>query len=340
MLLNMPEPSAIYRFRDSVFKADRCVPLNNAIDIGEVTFSGLARNGYPGQHLGEELAGLLSVGFWDVRKRSDWHLNEHRNEGIEVSYLESGKLPFLVNGKWHEMRAGDFAVTRPWQPHGLGNKVMPPCKLHWFIIDVGVRMPNQNWQWPDWIVLSNADLERLTLLFRQNETPFRKSDRLIADSFRRIRQVLESDSNQQAVSYIAVLTNAILVSMIELMETQNELLDSSLQSSRRAVEIFLSELSDHSDFLQREWTLAEMADECHIGRTVFSDLCKEITNQTPFEYLNHCRVSWATRALVGFPEKSITDIALEAGFCSSAYFTKNFKKAIGITPTQFRAKHL
>ena len=32
------------------------------------------------------------------------------------------------------------------------------CKLHWFIIDLGVRKPQQEWVWPDWVILSIDDL--------------------------------------------------------------------------------------------------------------------------------------------------------------------------------------
>ncbi|MEM1084384.1 MAG: AraC family transcriptional regulator [Verrucomicrobiota bacterium] len=336
----MPDDVPHYQFRDQVLEADRCLSLVGAIDGGAVEFGGLARGGYPGSPLGRELPGLRSVGFWNAGRESAWALEEHRNEGIEIAFLESGSLPFLIHDEWHEMQPGDLTVTRPWQPHGLGQGSIPACKLSWFIIDVGVRMPNQDWRWPDWIVLTQKDLATLSTLLRGNEVPIRQSNRMIAATFTQLRQLLEGDDQPGRVSAVAVMINTILLGLIELLENEPAPRDENLSSSRRAVEIFLRELETHLAFMQRDWTLEEMAAECSVGRTVFTEHCREIVNLTPFDYLNRCRLKWAKREIGERVGKPITEIAMEAGYSSSAYFGKLFKQREGVSPSAYRKSRL
>ena len=62
---------------------------------------------------------------------------------------------------------------------------------------------------------------------------------------------------------------------------------------------------------------------------------KESTGINISEYVNRLRVEMAKTALQ-FTDKSITDIGYEVGFSDTAYFTRMFKKCIGVTPKEYR----
>lgn len=62
---------------------------------------------------------------------------------------------------------------------------------------------------------------------------------------------------------------------------------------------------------------------------------KNTVHQTPMDYLIHYRIEQAKRQLRE-SEASVTEIAFQTGFQNSAYFSKTFKKYIGVTPTMFR----
>ncbi len=332
----MDELIARYRFRDKVLKADSCVALVDAIEKGEVAFGGFGRGGYPGEAMEQEFPYLRSVGYWSLGKQGNWCLEEHRNEGIELCFLESGSLPFALHDSWQQMESGDFTVTRPWQPHALGRGFMPPNKLIWFIVDVGVRMPNQAWCWPDWIVLSEQDKQELANLLRQNETPIRSADRSMVEAFVKLRRVLESARPIEQISTVVVVINAILLELLQLLKSQSPELDENLSSARRAVQVFLGDIAKHRSYMSRAWSLEEMANECHLGRTTFTHVCKELTNQTPFEYLMKQRIEAAKCQMAERPDMSLTEIGYEVGFSSSAYFSKVFREQMGVTPSAYR----
>jgi len=54
-------------------------------------------------------------------------------------------------------------------------------------------------------------------------------------------------------------------------------------------------------------------------------------------YMNHVRLSNASRLLCE-TDRSIAEIASEAGFSDQSYFDKRFKRAFGRTPKEFRAE--
>jgi AraC-like DNA-binding protein len=59
---------------------------------------------------------------------------------------------------------------------------------------------------------------------------------------------------------------------------------------------------------------------------------------TPSEYLKVCRLQAARRLLSSraFADRSITEVAFECGFTSSAHFSTEFRKCFGDSPSNFR----
>jgi len=120
--------------RRARFSIDTCEPQTLAVRSGKIKMTALTKGHYPGVPIpGDVLPGLNSIGFWDGVGQQDWGLNPHRNEGIEIHYLETGKMAFTVDDRQFDLHSGDFTVTKPWQLHKLGDPNMlakaPPAKL-------------------------------------------------------------------------------------------------------------------------------------------------------------------------------------------------------------------
>lgn len=62
---------------------------------------------------------------------------------------------------------------------------------------------------------------------------------------------------------------------------------------------------------------------------------KKLTGYPPMAYLNHLRVQAAGAELLQ-TDKSITDIAMDAGFNDSNYFSRCFKKYMRVPPREYR----
>lgn len=83
-----------------------------------------------------------------------------------------------------------------------------------------------------------------------------------------------------------------------------------------------------------------LADACRaaaISQTAFSELFKRMTGKTFSEYVTDRRVSLACGKLET-TEDSLLEIALSCGFSDPAYFSRSFKREIGITPSEYRRR--
>lgn len=336
-MVNVPP---IYKGHGETYAADTCAPVANAVKRGMIRQETLVHGHYPGRKLRQHaLPGVKTVGFWDAALPQDWGLPWHRNEGLELTYLESGRLAFAVDGRHCTLKPGDLTITRPWQLHRVGDPNVTAGRLHALIVDVGVRRPHQAWKWPPWLVLAKLDQLELTTMLRQNEQPVWRATDLLQRCFQQIAMAVETDRDGSNVSRLTLHLNELFLLLLEMWRHSKITLDASLSSSLRTVEMFLHGLASNLGDLGQEWTLPKMASYCRLGVTHFVHHCKRVTNMTPLQYLNHCRLEVARRLLVEQSVRSVTDIAMECGFNSPQYFATAFKHHFGCSPREYRENH-
>lgn len=323
-----------FRTERELFHADTCEPLKHAAANGLLRLEAISRGDYPGTRLPRnQLKEICMAGYWNAQGQQDWGLGWHCNEGIEIGYVSAGRLPFAVGGKSMTVGPGEITITRPWQRHRVGNPNVPACHYSWVILDVGMRRPNQPWQWPKWLLVPKSGLDRLTEMLRQNEDPVWHGERRIGDCFARLDEVVAGGVGEMNLARLKIVINELVLLLAELLDSNKPRLDASLSGSERTVRLFLESLTHRLD---EPWTLDSMAGACGLGRTHFSSYCKKLFNVPPAEYLTTIRVEAAARMLLEFPESSVTEIAFRCGFQSSQYFAKVFGDLKGATPSAFR----
>ena len=328
------EKRLTFRTERELFHADTCEPLKKAAAEGTVRLEALARGSYPGRCLPDgELKELCMAGYWNAPGQQGWGLGWHCNEGIEIGYLSAGRLPFGVGQKSRMLRPGDITITRPWQRHRLGDPNVPPCHYSWFILDVGVRRPNQRWHWPKWLLLPKSGLDRITGMLSQNEAPVWRGDRGLAGCFSRLDETVARGCGEMNLARLKIVINELVILLLELLESRNPQLDASLSGSERTVRLFLENLPRRLD---EPWTLDSMAEASGIGRSQFANLCRKTVNLTPIAYLGQLRLDRAATLLTSNPGLSVTEIAFGCGFQSSQYFARAFRARFGHVPSALR----
>ena len=327
----------IYTDHDEKYMADSCTPLAQAAAEHKIRMEVLCHGHYPGRALDRGvLPGLKMAGYWDTNSEQDWGLPWHRNEGIELALLERGLLKFTTDEGEHWARANDMTIVRPWQRHRIGDPTIGPSRLHWVLIDIGVRRPHQEWQWPPWVVLSPADLCEITKVLRQNERTMWRATPEIRRCFQNIARCVETNSGQGSISRLSLQLNELLLLLLGMMRQQNVELDGELTTSRRTVRLFLNDIRDHPEHLSQNWTVTKMAAACGLGVTQFISHVKSLEGVTPLQYILHYRLERSATILKNRPAAGITDTALDSGFSSSQYFATVFAKRFGCSPREYR----
>ncbi|PHV35248.1 AraC family transcriptional regulator [Janthinobacterium rivuli] len=81
----------------------------------------------------------------------------------------------------------------------------------------------------------------------------------------------------------------------------------------------------------REWTVAQLAAECHISRSVFARRFETTIGVPPLRYATELRMRLATQLLT-HERVSIDVVARRLGYTSQAAFSRAFKRVIGKPP--------
>ena len=97
---------------------------------------------------------------------------------------------------------------------------------------------------------------------------------------------------------------------------------------RRAVEYI------HSN-LEKNPSLAEVAQEIRISPFYFTRLFKQSTGLPPHRYLIRCRIESAKK-LLSEADLTIAEIAAKLGFQDQSHFTSQFRRETGTTPKAYR----
>jgi len=79
----------------------------------------------------------------------------------------------------------------------------------------------------------------------------------------------------------------------------------------------------------------DIAQHINISKDYLTYCFRQELNTTPIKYIQRYRINMAKSALEN-TQKSITEIALEVGFSESGYFSRIFRREVGMSPDQYR----
>ena len=106
-----------------------------------------------------------------------------------------------------------------------------------------------------------------------------------------------------------------------------------LRSSRfRSIDNTLSYLHDH---MSEQLSLQDMVQHSGLSKSHFLRLFKEQTGHSPMDYFIQLKMQQACM-LLAFRQDSISQIGMELGYRDPYYFSRAFRKVIGMSPTQYR----
>ena len=87
----------------------------------------------------------------------------------------------------------------------------------------------------------------------------------------------------------------------------------------------------------RPWTVAALAAEVGISRSVLAERFQHYLSDTPIGYLTRWRLQLAARLLTS-TSKSVAEVAGDIGYESEPSFNRAFKRWFGLPPARFRTQ--
>lgn len=87
---------------------------------------------------------------------------------------------------------------------------------------------------------------------------------------------------------------------------------------------------------RRPWTIADLAREAGVSRSVFAERFRHYLGEPPVAYLTRWRMHLGAR-LLKTSSRSVAEIAEQVGYESEAAFNRAFKREFDVPPARFRS---
>lgn len=235
-----------------------------------------------------------------------WDKGRILNE-YQINYITSGTGIYENKTRKYQVKSGSLLITRP----GIWHRYKPHKKTGWVENYIGFNgsIADQ--------ILNNQLLSRL------KPTIFIGNRGEIIDTYLKIFEIVKEEKpgyQQVAAGMIMKLLGHIL----------------SVQKQQDFAETRIEQIIQKACFLiredvDREFDLKKFTEENFIGYSYFRKMFKKYTGQPPVQYHLHLKIQ-RSRELLLITNKSVKEISYELGFKSTNYFSRIFKKKMGVSP--------
>ena len=144
-------------------------------------------------------------------------------------------------------------------------------------------------------------------------------------------QSIVTEANSHNIKRDEMLNLLFEVFLIELLRSEPQL----FAEKDRKTEIVHQISLEFEENLSKQYSLKEVAEEKHLSEYYLSHIFKEITGYSVMGYLLSLRLATAKKLLTQ-TKLSINEIINECGFSDNSNFSRTFKSATNLSPSNFR----
>jgi len=268
--------------------------------------------------------------FYQLKSRdSSWEfINAH--QGIEIVLVMEGKGQLILDGKVYPIAPGTLLICQPFQLH------------HYKIEAKYIRTP---------LVFDPYTFEHYTLPFPSLHALFYKlwkghleeqvfvlSEAELAafdHIYRTFHERLQHSSEFGQQEELGLLLIDFLRELRKLYSSQPRVESSELRLREgNHIEQMMSWIEAH---YQEDFSLDRLAQSLHLSSFYISHLFRQETGCSISQYIMARRIREAC-LLLTMTDLPIAQIGQNVGFNSSAYFCKQFKRKMGVSPQAFRKR--
>ncbi len=249
-------------------------------------------------------------------------MRHHWHNEIEIIRILEGELALSLNSTELNVGRDDIVFVNSDVVHGAQPK---DCVYECLVFDPSKILLTTD----SGIHFSNGIINHSIFVFHRI-----KSDKpLLFDSVNRLFDCFLGDKSYYQLDVVSEIYKLFGIIAKEKLYSENSeyssfLNDKNILKLKRAISYF------HTNYMKAV-SLESVSEAVGVSPKYFCSFFKQMTNMTPFEYLNTYRIEKASRELLS-TDNSIMEIAYSNGFNDLSYFIKTFKKVKGTTPKIFR----
>ena len=234
----------------------------------------------------------------------------HWHEAIEFVYVLDGSLEFNQNSHIFRAEKGDLVIVNSAIVHSF--KPLEEGANYYFLVADDKFFKTNNLYGENTIFDIKVNTEEARRLF--NEI---------------IRETEKGDE------YSTISTLSVLMSLfIYLNRHHSESKENAPIFERKKITMVRNTLVYLQENYKEKLTVESIADALHFSKSYLSHAFKEITHTSLVSYINLLRCQNARVLMLN--GSSVAEAAMECGFSEISYFTRVFKKTLGMLPSQVR----
>ena len=245
---------------------------------------------------------------------SDWHSTLHTHPFTELFYVVDGKGEFNIQGQRFPVKANDFVIINPQVEHTELSS--PDEPLEYIVLGInGLSFSNLT-------PVSEGGHPFSFFNLRDEQK----------DILRYLNAMVQEATSQQ-MSFELVCHNLLEILLIKILRHQHFDLEVGKQSKATKDISFIKHYLE--TYYHESIQLEDLASMTHLSRFYISHSFKKEIGMSPMEYLIDIRIK-ESKILLRTTNYSISQVADIVGFTTPTYFSKQFRKSTGISPTDYR----
>lgn len=239
----------------------------------------------------------------------------HKHNRTEFMYFyHTEGCKYFCHGKAFNIQSEDLIVSNPCEVHEclhFGNNPIVCC------ITVAPEFYTQN----------NSKNRELF----QSHVHATPEIREIFENIRKIFQSADKENikNLFLAGYILQLCGILFQKYTIMLSPRKHTFRQENQQKLAPVFTYIQE------HIAEDLSLQGLSQIMHLSTDRFYHIFKEICGISPSIYIKNTRIERACKLLAD-TEASVTQIAMDCGFCDASYFAKTFKETMRLTPLEYR----
>jgi len=245
--------------------------------------------------------------------QTEFSVGDHKHIEYEFMYLKNDNITTFCNGKDCIIKKGHFFPFNSFDTHGQGTSAV----VNGFIC----------------ILISPALIEEIFLkILNFEKTPvfinksFLPSTNLNFYLGAFINEFSNNDKNNEL--YLDSLIKLIIIEIVRCSYN-------NITITKETHAIILRTKAFINDNCDLPFNLQQVAEVANLSKHYFLKLFASQTGMTPQQYYEKTKTNHA-KTMIALGTKTLTEIAYELGYSSQSYFSAQFKKHTGITPSAYK----
>jgi len=255
----------------------------------------------------------LGIGYY--QQASGHKMSRQKHDDHLLIYCIDGQGSLSIADKTMRINPGDLMILPQGLPHSYEARKQNPWSIYWMHFD--------------------GDLSRdfIAQILPDSQTPVISlgvQSRLVAD-FSALLESRQHSPNPMAFIHASNQLRQILTHIALLKPLVQQQRSDSLDLDRVHT-LMQARLAEQLD-------LDTLAEAVNLSKYHFVKRYKALTGTTPINHFIHLRIEHACH-LLDVTAKSIKEISYDVGYDDAYYFSRLFKKVMGLSPRDYRQMRL